>query len=147
MFYISCINSVAISHSKQGDSDVNVAAITGGVVATVNILALTTVLVFLCLRYCYGPIPIKTLAKWALCTFDRVLSRLVTGPPINTSNNAAYEDVDLNMGGQNDDNGYEPVVIPMAMVESTHECPVEADSTTPQNSNDENNPEKVASEK
>ena len=131
MFYFLCV-----SHSKQGDSDVNVAAITGGVVATVNILALTTVLVFLCLRYCYGPIPIKTLAKWRLShsfsTFDRVLSRLVTGPPINTSNNAAYEDVDLNMGGQNDDNGYEPVVIPMAVLEPTHQCPVEADSTRTQ---------------
>ena len=89
------------SYSKQGDSDVNVAAITGGVVATVKILALTTVLVFLCLRYCYGPIPIKTLAKWAPSTFDRVLSRIVVGPSINTSNNAAYEDVDPNGGGQN----------------------------------------------
>ena len=69
--------------------------------ATVNTLALTTVLVFLCLRYCYDPIPIKTLAKWALSKFDRVLSRIVAGPPINTSNNAAYEDVDLNRGGQN----------------------------------------------
>ena len=104
--------------------------------ATVNILALTTVLVFLCLRYCFGPVPIKTLAKWALScslsTFDRVLSRLVTGPPINTSNNAAYEDVDLNGGGQNDDNGYEPVVIPMAVLEPTHQFPVEADSTRTQ---------------
>ena len=103
--------------------------------ATVNILALTTVLVFLCLRYCYGPIPIKTLAIWrlnrSLSTFDRVLSRLVTGPPINTSNNGAYEDVDLNRGGQND-NGYEPVVIPMAVLEPTHQCPVEADSTRTQ---------------
>ena len=143
MFCFSCINSVAISHSKQGDSDVNVAAITGGVVATVNILALTTVLVFLCLRYCYGPIPIKTLAKWALSTFDRVLSRIVAGPSINTSNNAAYEDVDLNRGGQNDDDGYEPVVIPMAIVEPTHECPVEADSTTTQK---QGNPDKVPSD-
>ena len=71
----------------------------------------------------------------------------MAGPSINTSNNAAYEDVDVNGGGQNNDDGYEPVVIPMAMVEPTHQCPVEADPTTPQKSNDENNPEKVASDK
>ena len=85
------------------------AAAIGGVMATINTIALLAVVVFLFLRYCYGPISIRAVLRWTLCKIDKIVSGIVTGRAINTSSNEAYTDVEQ---GERQSDVYESVAVP-----------------------------------
>ena len=98
-----------LSSNMSSSNRAIAAAAIGGAMATINTIALVAVVVFLCLRYRYGPISIRAVLRWALCKIDKIVSRIVTGPAINTSSNEAYTDVEE---GERQSDVYESVAVP-----------------------------------
>ena len=128
------------SETSSAPVSINRAAIggaVGGVIATINIVALCVVIVLIFLRYCYGPISLRIVVKWALGKFDKILSVVLTGRPINTSSNEAYAVVDEG-GRQQSEGGNEPVAIAGSEPSSGND-----DNPTPQESVGDDNGEYV----